>query len=150
GVAGFVAEGSQVPEKAHAMLAAKKLIALDAPFVGGSDQRAAGDDVVLADIAARPGRETSIGLHLLSKNSDGFRDTRETRGRNLVVGKRHADKPGAAGIRLRGARVIDRDEAVILIHPVAEIAPVHLGRRDGKDRIVGSNSVPEALIGNKE
>ena len=60
--AGLVAVRRRVPEQADAMLAADNLVALDAPFVGRRDHAAAGDDVVLADVAAGAGREAAIRL----------------------------------------------------------------------------------------
>ena len=150
GGAGLAAELGGVPQEAHAVVGAEHLVAFDGPLIGRGDFGAAGDQIVLADVAARAGGEAAVRGNGRAEAGDGGRGAGEAVGGDLVTGEDIADAAGAGGVGPGGGGVVDGDQAVGLIDPVAEVAAVHLRGRHGQDDIVGANTIAESFVGDKE
>ena len=148
--AGFIAVGREVPQEGDAVIGAEVLVGLHAPFVGWSDKRPTGDDVVLADITAGPGSEAPIRRDALRKRGDLTGGAGKHAHRNLVVREWIANETNAVRIRPRRRWIIDRQQRAVLGYPIAEVAIVHFRRGDGEDGIVGTDAVPEAFEGHEE
>ena len=141
-----------VEEVRQPMRAAERVIDLHAVLVRRFLRRPAGREIVVRHVAKRPGHEPGAIRHhpRASQRDVLLGDGAKPVGRNLIAREGVSYEARAVGIRTRSRRIVDHEQAALAIHPLREVAVVHLGRRHAQGQRIRRLVVPEAFVSDKE
>jgi hypothetical protein len=141
-----------VEQVRHMVLGTDRMIDLHAELGSGFGRTPAAGDVVIADIADGARHEPGPVRH-----QHGLRQRdvligygAELLDGNHVSGEGIANRPGPGGIGPRRTGIVNRDQLVLAIHQIGEVALVHLRSGNGGDHAGAALAVAEAFVSRKE
>ena len=150
--AGLRVVARPVEEVGDAMPGAQRVVDFHAVLVRVLDRAAVFGNVVVVDVPEGAGhaplpvrdehRARQRGV-LPCHGAEAF-------GGNHIVGERIPYEPGAARIRPRGRRIVDRDPTPLAVDPIREVAVPHFGRGHRAERGVAALLVVKAFVRREE